>query len=275
MFLCHERLPAEKCILFTTGVLKIAQLTFGISPQIEQKLICILGIPHFHLNMMHPRRDRELLVSKGGYILSKPCWIIDLRQYISIIQFQLYINRVLKVASYLIRLPISLERLFYDDQNANITYQGKRDVYHFHPLTFLAQLSLHIANHGEQMVRYYGWYSNKKRGMRKKEGMGKKPMDIKEDFTDYQKSCRKRWSALIRKIYEVDPLICPKCGATMKILLAIEDDVTIHKILSHLGLLYPPNRSPPSVITTPWEKKEECSYFADLIPDVDVYCRDV
>ena len=80
-------------------------------------------------------------------------------------------RRIELVASYLIRSPISLERLSHNDQNANVTYQGKRDIYNFHPLTFLAQLSLHIANHGEQMVRYYGWYSNKKRGMRKKVGI--------------------------------------------------------------------------------------------------------
>ena len=112
-------------------------------------------------------------------------------------------------------------------------------------------------------------------GIRKKEGMIKKPMDIQDDFTDYQKSCRKRWAALIRKIYEVDPLICPECGATMKILSAIEDEITIHKILISMNLLYTPSRSPPQVITTPWEKEEGCSYFADLIPDVGVYCRDV
>jgi hypothetical protein len=109
----------------------------------------------------------------------------------------------------LIRSPISLERLS-NDQRADITYHGKRDIYHFHPLTFLANLSLHIANHGEQacgehsesMVRYYGWYSNKKRGMRKKQGMLGKPIVFHYDLTDYQKSCRKRWAALIRKIYE-------------------------------------------------------------------------
>jgi hypothetical protein len=28
----------------------------------------------------------------------------------------------------------------------------------------------HIPNKGEQMVRYYGYYSNKSRGMRKKAG---------------------------------------------------------------------------------------------------------
>ena len=40
-------------------------------------------------------------------------------------------TRIEKVASYLIRSPISLERLSYNDQNANVTYQGKRDVYNF------------------------------------------------------------------------------------------------------------------------------------------------
>lgn len=34
----------------------------------------------------------------------------------------------------------------------------------------LAQLVTHIPNKGEQMVRYYGYYSNKSRGMRKKAG---------------------------------------------------------------------------------------------------------
>ncbi|OGL52026.1 MAG: hypothetical protein A3G31_04435 [Candidatus Schekmanbacteria bacterium RIFCSPLOWO2_12_FULL_38_15] len=118
--------------------------------------------------------------------------------------------------------------------------------------------------------------------MRKKEGTINKPLALQEDLTDYQKSCRKRWAALIRKIYEVDPLVCPQCGAMMKhvpecfcqgIVSAIEDDIAIHKILSHLGLLNSRNRSPPQVITTPWEK--ESNYFSDYIPDIEVYCRDI
>ena len=144
------------------------------------------------------------------------------------------------------------------------------------------------------MVRYYGWYSNKKRGMRKKEGTINKPVAISEDLTDYQKSCRKRWAALIRKIYEVEPLICPKCGAMMKHVpecfcqgivsapvlrhngTSIEDDIAIHKILSHLGLFNSRNRSPPPIITTPWEKESTYSpYTSDYIPDIEVYCRDI
>jgi hypothetical protein len=37
-------------------------------------------------------------------------------------------------------------------------------------LDWLAQLVTHIPNKGEQMVRYYGYYSKKSRGMRKKAG---------------------------------------------------------------------------------------------------------
>ena len=34
------------------------------------------------------------------------------------------------------------------------------------PLDFLAQVTQHIPNKGEHQIRYYGWYSNKRRGMR-------------------------------------------------------------------------------------------------------------
>ena len=81
------------------------------------------------------------------------------------------------------------------------------------------------------------------------------------------------WASLIRKIYEVDPLIWPKCGAKVKIVSSIEVDITIQKILSHLGLLNSRNRSPPPLITTPWER--EYNYHADYIPDIEVYCRDI
>jgi hypothetical protein len=40
----------------------------------------------------------------------------------------------------------------------------------FDALDWLAQLTTHIPNRSEQMVRYYGFYSNKSRGLRKKAG---------------------------------------------------------------------------------------------------------
>jgi hypothetical protein len=53
---------------------------------------------------------------------------------------------------------------------------------------------------------------------------------------------------LLKRIYKADPLRCPQCGGTMKIIAFIEarqDDV-IRKILQHCGLWHdPPARAPP------------------------------
>jgi len=46
----------------------------------------------------------------------------------------------------------------------------------------------------------------------------------------------KSWARLIQKIYEVDPLICPKCQGRMKIIAFIGDEEVIRKIAKHLGL---------------------------------------
>ena len=35
---------------------------------------------------------------------------------------------------------------------------------------------------------------------------------------EYEKSCNKSWARFIKRIYEVDPLICPKCGGNIRII---------------------------------------------------------
>jgi len=60
------------------------------------------------------------------------------------------------------------------------------------------------------MVRYYGFYSNVSRGKRKKQDQdGLIPSILEPDGSS--KEYRKNWARLIQKIYEVDPLTCPKC----------------------------------------------------------------
>jgi hypothetical protein len=36
----------------------------------------------------------------------------------------------------------------------------------FDPLDFLAEVTQHVPDPGEHLIRYYGWYSNKSRGQR-------------------------------------------------------------------------------------------------------------
>ncbi len=72
------------------------------------------------------------------------------------------------------------------------------------------------------MVRYYGYYSNVSRGKRKKENSDELiPSILEPDGST--KEYRKNWARLIQKIYETDPLCCPKCSGKMKILSFIED----------------------------------------------------
>ena len=47
---------------------------------------------------------------------------------------------------------------------------------------------------------------------------------------------KKRWSYFIRKVYETDPLTCPKCQGEMRIVSFIDQPEVIKKILQHLGL---------------------------------------
>jgi len=80
-------------------------------------------------------------------------------------------------------------------------------------------------------VRYYGYYSNVSRGKRKKLGE-----IVEVAAAPVSKELKKRWSYFIRKVYETDPLTCPKCQGEMRIISFIDQPDVIKKILQHLGL---------------------------------------
>ena len=121
----------------------------------------------------------------------------------------------------------------------------------------------HVPNRGEQMVRYYGWYSNVCRGRRQKENrVNETSCIIEPDETSPAK--RNAWARLIQKIYKVDPLTCPKCKGAMKINSFIDQPGVIKAILQHIGLWERESRPPPKTKAPP----SDC-YAADHIPVYD------
>ena len=64
------------------------------------------------------------------------------------------------------------------------------------------------------------------------------------------KTFHKNWARLIQKIYQVDPLICPKCKGVMRIISFIEDRQIIRDIFTHLGLWLIRSRPPPACAVT-------------------------
>ena len=53
---------------------------------------------------------------------------------------------------------------------------------------------------------------------------------------------------MIRKVYEVDPMTCPKCGGRMKIVAFITEVSVVDRIIDHLKLGFVADRLPPSSI---------------------------
>ena len=73
-------------------------------------------------------------------------------------------------------------------------------------------------------VRYYGCYSNAARGMRRKAEPPAEPSspgEAPEGATTPERAdraaLRRQWAEMIRRVYEGDPLMCPRCGGEILI----------------------------------------------------------
>ncbi len=124
-----------------------------------------------------------------------------------------------RLIEYISRCPFSLTRIIRLTDEGNVLYRAgkstclpfpilrnekikagaKRNFEIFKPLDFLAEVTQHIPNKGEHQLRYYGFYSNKQRGMRnKKTEKGELPENQK-----IKKRCSHTWAMLIKMVYEV------------------------------------------------------------------------
>ena len=178
------------------------------------------------------------------------------------------------LALYIIRASFSQDWMRYLEQEGKVGYTSKdgRTNKNFPAMEWLAAMCSHIPNRGEQMVRYYGYYSNVSRGKRKEAGADDAIPCILEPVGNV-KAFRKSWARLIQKIYEVDLLVCPKCQGVMRIISFIEDMPVIRDILQHLGLWLVRSRPPPKICAaiTLSESKASDSYTHPPHQQADCY----
>jgi hypothetical protein len=142
-----------------------------------------------------------------------------------------------RVGKYMIRPLLSLKRLFFDEKAGKVRYQYSRhgsQEESMDYLKFIARVTSHIP----------GLYSNAHMGKMRKAGTQLSHPPIIEDDPSYVPS--KGWAEMVRKVYEVDPLICPSCGGQMKVISFIEDPKAIDRIIGHLKITFQAERPPPS-----------------------------
>ena len=83
--------------------------------------------------------------------------------------------------------------------------------------------------------------------MRKSEEAGGKLVIIDEEGG---KISRRGWAAMTRKVYEVDPLVCSKCGGEMRIIAFLTDYSVVDRIINHLKLVFLASKPPPPLIAS-------------------------
>jgi hypothetical protein len=74
------------------------------------------------------------------------------------------------------------------------------------------------------------------------------PLVIVDPEPEAVSQARHRWAELLRRIFEVDPLACPRCGQAMRIVAFITEPQIIDRILEHLRRTAPTRprpRAPP------------------------------
>jgi hypothetical protein len=161
------------------------------------------------------------------------------------------------LARYIDRGPIVNSRIEIDGDV--ITYHTDKDqlTHEFLPLEFLARITPHIPNKWESTVRYYAHYSHRARGARRKKAASLSTPVILPLPDDQHRKASRAWAALIKRVFEVEPLLCPKCGGRMKIKSLITDPHEVKRLLDNLGI--PPfiKPQPISAVGPPqWDLSE-------------------
>ncbi|MET0005786.1 MAG: hypothetical protein ABW087_19445 [Candidatus Thiodiazotropha sp.] len=59
------------------------------------------------------------------------------------------------------------------------------------------------------------------------------PSQSKEDKTPEQRHQAMTWAQRLKRVFNIDVSICPKCGGEAKVIACIEDQAVIDKILQH------------------------------------------
>ena len=179
------------------------------------------------------------------------------------------------LAQYILRNPFSVEKMTLESPTDMVIYRSRlnakinRNFEVFTATDFLAAITQHIPDKGAQMARYYGWYSNKMRGVRHR-GLPPELVPHRPGVSPPPplKLPSKKWRDLILRVWHVDPLRCPVCQNPMRVLAVIDDPRVVEKILRHLGAWHdPPARPPPQGVRGPYTY-EPCD-DVDPAPDYE------
>ena len=94
------------------------------------------------------------------------------------------------------------------------------------------------------------------------------PSALRMADEDLKRIPSKGWAEMIRKVYEVDTMVCPKGGGRMKVVTFITEYAVADWIIDHLKLRFVADKPPPSHVleqVEPRRPKRARTIFDHLI----------
>ena len=151
----------------------------------------------------------------------------------------------MRLARYLLRAPIAVDRIDYDRDKGVVKYKtDKFGVLESDVLNLIARLAMQVPDPFERLLVYYGISSNasalrkqvpgEENENEKKEGPIEPTARDKPKLTGKLRS-KKYWAQLIEKIWLEDPMLCPDCRGECRVISFITQFQVIDKILKHMG----------------------------------------
>ncbi len=166
-----------------------------------------------------------------------------------------------RIGRYLLRCPVSLERIHWTPGAKSLFYQGKAS--HDDPFAsdpqgetldifeFLARVLSQILEPRRHGPHYFGAYASRARVLRNKQALEITASPTPASETDEplpdskrRAALRKRWASLIKRVFKADPLLC-ECGGKFQIISFITEPKEIARILEHLDKRNTASRDPP------------------------------
>ena len=183
-----------------------------------------------------------------------------------------------RLLRYLLRPALSMQRLSYNAEEDWVRYRpqkgppGDPEVFEWNPVDFLERFAKLIPPARLHLVRYYGALApssplrpavtrSARDGLAYAELLAGVPAGavgaalaaIGKAAREALGAAARSWAACLRKVFEVQPLLCPNCAKEMVLVAAINDDGELRRLMVNLNL--PPElpktlpaRSPPELL---------------------------
>jgi Putative transposase len=123
----------------------------------------------------------------------------------------------------------------------------------FDPIEFLEKLAALIPRPAVNLLLYHGVLAPRARWRSQGVSYGRPEPDLKAQEVDTSPRGAGTprawtWAALMRRVFALDVLACPRCGGPLRVIATIQDPLAVQPILAHLARTPAPQPPGPAHI---------------------------